>query len=220
MNAGRDKFESQLLNYIKDAEQEYQELEQKQAELNSRIATVKETLDSLRKALQFHLRRTGKVEEKLEAKLNGVTSVREACHILLQEQGEMGKEQLVKALQASGFKFTANKPVRAVHFAMVGNRYVSITENGTYKWAGNKIKVSVLTIPKAVVQFFVQRNNSPASISEVLSGIKKLGVRTTTKDLEGSVEMELIYYGKTEKTEDGKYYLKPSIFEAAKTGQS
>ncbi|TET44880.1 MAG: hypothetical protein E3J66_00310 [Dehalococcoidia bacterium] len=217
MEANRNGFESQVLGYIKDAEREYQELEDRQAQLNSQMAAVKETLDTLRKALQFHRARTGKIEREEEPKLSGVKTLREACHILLQQYGDMDKQQLKDTLEHEGFQFATKRPISAIHFALVNDGYITITEEGSYQWIGNKVqRPPVLTLPKATIRFFVKRSNAPASIPEVLDGIKKLGVRTTAKDLHDALEMELMYSDKTERVKEGKYHLKQDVFEANK----
>jgi hypothetical protein len=86
-------------------------LEQRQAELDNQIASWKDTIETLQKSLQFHLAKTGKLAQKGEvgAKLAEARGLREACHIVLQERGEMDKEQLRDVLQSEGFKISTPK---------------------------------------------------------------------------------------------------------------
>lgn len=226
METGRNGVKSLLLGYITSAQKEYDELLQEEAEISKRKAELEDTLDSLKKTLRFHLVKTGKEAKGVTSEFATVTSVREAAHLALQKYGEMDKQQLKDVLERGGFNFGKNesgkdkKPIPAIHFALVGDPRVAITERGTYEWIGNgKPKVAILSLPKGIIKFFIERNNEPASISGVLEGIKKLGVRTTTKDLKGNVEQELMYGNKMERTEEGKYQLKQDLFEAMKIGQ-
>lgn len=226
METKRDGIESQFLTYIGEAQREYDELAQKEAEISKHKSELEDTIDSLKKALQFHLAKTGKEEKGITSEFATVTSAREATHLALQKYGEMDKQQLKDALERGGFKFGKNKlgkdkkPIPAIHFALVGDPRVAITERGTYEWIGNgKPKVAILSLPKGIIKFFIERNNEPASIPEVLEGIKKLGVRTTTKDLKGNVEQELMYSNETQRTEEGKYKLKQAIYDTMKMAQ-
>lgn len=219
METRRDGVESQLLSYIRDAQEEYDKLIEKEAEITERRSVLADTIDSLKTTLQFHLAKAGKEDKGITSEFAPITSIREAVHIALQKYGEMDKQQLRDILQGGGFKFGNKNPIRSIHFALVGDPWVTITEGGKYQWVENgKPKVTILSIPKGVIKFFVVRDNAPASLPEVLEGIKTLGVRTTAKDLKGNVEWEL-ESDKMEITEEGKYRLKHNVFEAMKALQ-
>lgn len=221
-----DEFESKLNEYIQELEQEHTRLMDKQQEIRSRIDELQVILQGLGIVKKTHLEKTGKAEGATSGEFAKITSIREAIHLALQKYSDMNKEQLRERLQKGGFNFgkgqsgKPKKPIPAIHLALVGDHYVTITERGTYQWIGNnKPSQPVLSLPKGVSKFFVERNNEPASAQEVFEGIKRLGVRTTTKDLATNVDYELWYDKKIEKTVEGKYRLKQDVFEAMKQGR-
>ena len=127
----------------------------------------------------------------------------------------MDKQQLRDVLVRGGFNFGSKKQVPVIHFALVNNKEIIITEKGTYQWVGyNKSRPEILSMPKAILKFFRERNNELATVNEVLEGIIKMGVRTTTKDLKGNLEAELMYDKKFDRSWDNKFNLKPDIFSA------
>lgn len=216
MDARSDIVEAQLQSYIEDATREYKEVEEKYKEIRERLADLADTVESLRGALEFHLARAGKEDRVMTSEFAAITSVREAVHLALQKYGEMDKQQLRDILQKGGFKFEGKRPIPAIHFALVGDPRITITENSKYQWVENGRQVDILSLPRGIVKFFVERNNESASKAEVLEGIERLGVRTTTRDLHGNVEFELNYGGNIERTTEGKYRLKKDVFEEMK----
>ena len=220
MEALKDNLESQLLGYIEDVQKEYNELSKQEAEINKRKTVLQETLANLQGTLRFHQAKLGRKEQE-KPEFGEITSVREAAHIALQRYGEMDKEELRDKLVEGGFKFGNRKPILAIHMALIGDPLITITEKGTYQWVGNnKAKAPILSLPKAIIKFFTERNNEPASLTQVLEGIKQLGMRTAAKDLKGNVDAELRYSGDFEQVEDGKYRLKTGVFEHLLNGQA
>ena len=211
MERKEDDFELKLLTYIEQAKKDYEEKGKEQIKFMEEMQVIKDKLDGFIKLLNYHKEETREIKIDDETKFSKI-GMRDACDILLKEKGEMNKEQLVKELQAGGFKFTAKKPIRAVHFAMVNNSNVNITEDGTYKWIWNESeRIPIMSLPKALKEFFRQRNNEPAAESEILEGIKKVGVRTTSKDLEGSLKIFLGDKQIMEITDTGKYLFNKGI---------
>lgn len=220
METKRDDIESQLLGYLADAEKEDNELAQKEAEILNRRVELARTKDSIRNTLQFHLAKTGKEDKGITSEFAAIMSIREAAHLALQKYGEMDKQQLVDRLQQGGFNFGGKKPILTINFATVNDPRITITENGKYQWVENgKPRVAFLSLPKGISKFFVERHNEPASLSEVLEGIKKLRIRTTAKDIKGNVEFVLMGSNKIERTAEGKYRLKQDVYDAMKVAQ-
>lgn len=200
-------FEKELLDYIKQAEIEYEKFEKEHDEIHIKMEKERNNIESLKATLRIHQKSTGRTIQVKETRFSEVESIREACNILLKEKGEMNRDKLIKELQDGGFDFKGKSPVRAVHIAMVNNPHATITEGGTYKLISGQ-KELLLSIPKAVKKFFEERGNDPASFKEIFKGIKKMEIRTATKNLEGSIKNTLIRKKIIEKLEDGKYKLK------------
>ncbi len=206
MAENKKYIESELTDLIKKNKNKLIEKEEEQVRLEGEIENLKKKIKTLEEAIQIYKESKGKFTPT-EKKFDGVESIREACNILLKEKGEMKRDKLIKELQDGGFDFKGKSPVRVVHIAMVNNPYATITENKTYKLISGP-KELPLSVPKAVKKFFEERGNEPAFLKEIVESVKKMEIRTATKNLEGSIKNTLTRKKITEKLEDGRYKLK------------
>lgn len=129
-------METLLLNYIKEAKKKYEVLGIKRDEIVDSMDDLNNEINNLRKTLQYHLKKTGRIIEG--TKFSNVKNLAEACAILIKEKKEMTIKQIIKALQEGGFDFKTEKPGRALFFAIYRNPNIKKTEKGTYKWVGSK----------------------------------------------------------------------------------
>lgn len=136
MKEEKENLEIYLLDYIKEAEEECEDLENKKKEFTERIEDLKKKIANLRETLQYHLDKTGRIIEG--TKFSNVKNLAEACAILIKEKKEMTIIQIIKALQEGGFDFKTKKPGRALFFAIYRNPNIKKTKKGTYKWVGSK----------------------------------------------------------------------------------
>ena len=221
MGFSNEGIERKLASDIEDVKRRYDEVVKQLISAEKLKSELDETLHGLKKALQFYSSKPdgGKVQDSSMApsfEFADVRGVRDAVHIALKKYGDMDKEQLKNILISKGFSFGSKKPIPSIHFALVNDKKVTITDKGTYQWVGyDSPKIEIISLPKGIIKFFRERNNQPATVAEVLEGILKMGVRTTSKDLKGNLESELMYSNRFDRTPDDKFSLKKDMFVTA-----
>ena len=146
MEVGRDNLESQLQRYIKDAEKEYQELEEQRNDINRRMENLKASIENLQRTLQFHLAKVGKVPQTEEPRFKGKTA-RQAYRVVLQEKKRASKSELIEAMKEGGFQFGDKAPLRVLQFATIGDKHVRRIGNDLYEWQEETEKDEDVTLP-------------------------------------------------------------------------
>jgi CRISPR/Cas system CMR-associated protein Cmr5 small subunit len=218
MESREKGIEHKLTADIRETQKKYDDLMETIKEGQKRKLELEETLNGLKKTLEFYSSKSGKRNGdivSITSEFANIESAREAIHIALQKYGDMDKQQLRDVLIKGGFNFRSKKPVPVIHLALVNDKKVTITEKGTYQWIGySKSRAEILSLPKAIIKFFRERNNEPAIVDEILEGIIKMGVRTTSKDVKGNVESILMFSkdSKFNRSWDDKFSLKPDMF--------
>ena len=128
-----NNLESQLTNYIKEAEERQKVLVSKQKETIDEITALDKRIMNLKETLRYHLEKIGKVEKR---RFSNIKSLGEACEILIKENKKMTTEQLINKLQAGGYNFQTEKKPQTIFFAVMRNPNIDRTEKGVYKWKG------------------------------------------------------------------------------------
>jgi hypothetical protein len=219
MEGNEKGIENKLTADILETQKKYDNLIETMRKSEKQKLELEETLNSLKKTLEFYSSKSGKVKSNImpiTSEFADMKSAREAIHSALQKYGDMDKQQLKDVLIRGGFNFRSKKPIPVIHFALVSDKKITITEKGAYQWVGySKSRPEVLSLPKAIIKFFRERNNEPATVDEVFEGITKMGVRTTSKDIKGNVESILMYNkeNKFNRSWDDKFNLKPDRFD-------
>ncbi len=129
-----DDIESQLLNYIKEAEDKKEELRKDLEGINNKIIALTDRINNFKVTLQFHLEKIGKIEQ---GRFSNIKSLGKACEILIKEHGEMTPKQLLEELKIGGYNLKTKKTTQAIFFSVFKNPHIKRTEEGNYEWVEN-----------------------------------------------------------------------------------
>jgi hypothetical protein len=214
------EFLELLRHRIESLKAEIQDLENRKGELDSQANRIRQRLKRTEDYYRNECQEEGVTLplEKLDLMGKGA---REACELLLQHNEKMTKDQLVNALVSHGFDFKGKSPGRVIFWALVSNPSIRMSEDNAFEYAKEGVMGTQASMQRSrpslrqgVIQFFVQKQNAPASLEQILEELKRLGTTTMSGNLKDALS-GVLNLDDFERIDEG-YRLKPRIFQKRK----